>query len=131
MGEGLLRKDEIREERNLPPNLPLKRLLHKEEVKKVFSSGRKVISDSFILYFLRNSAGRSRYAIHARKKLGMAVERNRVKRIFRAALYQLRDLLYGYDIIIIPRKKVKDLDFHLAVHKLEQIFFETGLSKKR
>lgn len=131
MGEGSLRNDGIKDAKNLPRKFQLKRLVKKEEVEKVFSLGRKVISDSFILYFLGNDVGRSSYAIHTRKKLGMAVERNRVKRIFRAALHQFKDLLKGYDIIIVPRKKMKELDFHQAIHKLEQTFFETGLSKKR
>jgi ribonuclease P protein component len=131
MGDELSRKEGTKGGKNLPPKMTLKRLVKKEEAEKVFSLGRKVISDSFILYFLGNNSSRSAYAIHARKKLGMAVERNRVKRIFRAALYRLRDFLNGYDVIIVPRRKIKDLGFHQTVHQLEKAFFETGLSKKR
>lgn len=127
----MLRTDGIKDERDLPPKKTLVKLVRKEEVEKVFGQGKKYVSDSFIFYFLSNHSNRFSYAIHARKKLGIAVERNRIKRVFRAALLQLKDLLSGYDVIIVPRTKTKDLDFHQTVHKLEQTFFETGLSKKR
>lgn len=130
MGDGLLRKEEIKDGKNLRPKKSLEKLVKKEKVQKVVRLGKKYVSDSFILYILGNGSGRSSYAIHTRKKLGMAVERNRIKRIFRAALHQLKDLLIGYDIILVPRIKTKDLGFHQTVHKLEQTFFETGLSKK-
>ncbi len=131
MEDGLSKKEETKDEKNLRPKNTLEKLVKKEKVKKVVSLGRKQVSDFFILYILGNESRRSSYAIHTRKKLGMAVERNRVKRIFRAALHELKDLLTGYDIIIVPRRKTKDLGFHQTVHHLEQTFFETGLSKKR
>lgn len=131
MGDALLKKDGIKDEKSLPPRTTLVKLVKKEEVEKVFSLGKKYVSDSFIFYFLNNHSNRSSYAIHTRKKLGIAVERNRIKRVFRAALLQLKDFLSGYDVIIVPRSKTKDLGFHQAVQKLEQTFFETGLSKKR
>ena len=131
MEEGLLRKEETRVEKGLPSKIALKRLAKREEVEKIFSQGIKCVSDSFILYLLGNHSGQSSYAIHTRKKLGIAVERNRIRRVFRAALYQLKDFISGYDVIIVPRRKMKDLGFHQAVHQLEQVFFKTGLSKKR
>lgn len=131
MEDGLLKKEETRDEKNSQPRITLEKLVKKEEVEKVVSLGRKYVSDFFIFYVLENDSGRSSYAIHTRKRLGMAVERNRIKRIFRAALHQFKDLLTGCDIIIVPRRKTKGLGFHQAVHKLEQTFFETGLSKKR
>lgn len=131
MGDALLRTDGIKDGKDLPLKKTLVKLVRKEEVEKVFAQGKKYVSDSFIFYFLNNQSNRSSYAIHTRKKLGIAVERNRIKRVFRAALLQLRDRLSGYDVIIVPRTKTKNLDFHQAVQKLEQTFFETGLSKIR
>ena len=61
------------------------------------------------LFFLENGIGKARYAIYSSKRLGGAVSRNRIKRMFREILNYLRLRLRGYDFIIIPREGVKEM----------------------
>lgn len=71
---------------------------------KCYRSGRYAVCDFLCAYFYPNGSPYNRMGITAGKKLGNAVERNRVKRIIRAA-YRLReqDMPIGYDIVFVGR----------------------------
>ncbi len=79
------------------------------------------------LYFDKNNTDRPRYAIYANKRLGGAVDRNRIKRIFREVLNQKKTGLGGHDFIIIPREGSIGLSFQDIRLQVETIFIETGI----
>ncbi len=71
---------------------------------KCYRQGR-CVSGSFVsVYFRPNGLPCNRLGITAGKKQGNAVERNRIKRIFRAS-YRLNELSFpiGYDIVFVGR----------------------------
>lgn len=104
MVEGLLRIGVPKDGSALQtPRIKLKRLTQREEVQRVFSKGRKFISPSFVIFSLEDEFPDLLYAIHTRKKLGSAVERNRIKRIYREALRRQKVLLRGHKLVVIPR----------------------------
>jgi ribonuclease P protein component len=57
---------------------------------------------------LENGLGYARIGITATKRHGNSVERNRIKRIIRAAVRSSMPLLInlGYDIVVIPKKGI-------------------------
>lgn len=58
-----------------------------------------------MLIALANGMERSRVAVTASRGLGGAVERNRSKRVLRAAMVPfLKELKPGFDLILISRK---------------------------
>jgi len=61
-------------------------------------------------YFKENDFGVLRYAIYGNRRLGGAVTRNRIKRLFREILNLSRLGLQGHDLIIIPRTGVLKMD---------------------
>lgn len=125
MVEGLLRTVETREERDFrPPKVRLKRLVRKEEVQKVFHNGKKWISTLFVVFFMESDLPDPLYAVHARKKLGPAVERNRIKRLYREALQQHKALLSGYTLIVIPRSGSKSITFNQLSDQMGRFFLE-------
>ncbi len=130
MGERLLAEEGPREESVFRSKIELNRLVDKKEANKVFRNGKKVVSDTFVLFFASNSSKTSRYAIYIKKHFGIAVERNRAKRIVRASLQHLRRTIGEYNMILIPRKKMKDIGFWQVVGELQEVFSSTGISKR-
>lgn len=91
---------------------------------RLYKKGGKVGAPGALAYYLKTRRPSNRFGITAGKKVGGAVERNRAKRIIRAA-YRKNELLLplGYDIIVVARpdiagKKSQDLD--ALFHKLSR-----------
>ncbi len=76
---------------------------------RAYKKGRFCASDEVCAYYLINRTPYNKLGITTSKKLGNAVERNRARRIIRAA-YRLCEskLPLGYDIVIVARQGIKD-----------------------
>lgn len=74
---------------------------------RLYKNGGKISSEGLTAYFLPNKRPCNRFGITAGKKVGCAVERNRAKRIIRAA-YRKNELILpiGYDIVIVARPEI-------------------------
>jgi len=105
----------------------LKRLRDKKAVQNLYRKGKRRSSDEFTLLYLENQSLQCNYAVHVGKRFGIAVKRNRIKRIFRELLLRFKDTLLGYDLVIRPKKKADELTFHQLYQRLEHIFIEAGL----
>ncbi len=86
------------------------------EYRFIYKNGRRKSNRFFVLYYIKNNLGYSRFGISASKKLGNAVKRNRVKRLIREVI-RLRDDIkgMGMDIVLVARNgmlgiKFKDAD---------------------
>ena len=71
---------------------------------RCFRSGKFVSCGFLTVYFVQNKLPVSRFGISVGKKQGGAVQRNRIKRIFRAG-YRLceTELPIGYDLVFAAR----------------------------
>lgn len=76
---------------------------------RCYKKGRFCADKNVCAYFFQNRTPYNRIGITVGKKQGCAVERNRVKRIIRAA-YRLNEENFpiGYDIVFLGRKDCKD-----------------------
>lgn len=106
------------------PSVKLKRLTQKEEVQRVFAEGRKFISPSFVIFSLEDPFPDLLYAIHVRKKLGSAVERNRIKRVYREALRRQKVSLRCHKLIVIPRVGSKLLNLNQVADQIKAFFLK-------
>ncbi len=71
---------------------------------RLYKRGRSQISPILVTYCAKNRRGGTRVGITATKKVGGAVERNRAKRVIRAACRGLGEALTpGYDYIFVAR----------------------------
>ncbi len=119
-----------KEESAFPSKIVLGKLVDKRSVQTVFHEGKKRVSDVFVLYTLRSAAETPCYAIFMKKHFGIAVERNHAKRLIRAALHQMRHTILGYDMVLIPRTKMKGLGLKQIVDELQQLFNKSGRSRQ-
>ena len=79
------------------------RLTTRRQYQSVYNQGRRVSSASFLLFGLPNDVGHCRIGLTVTRKVGGAVVRNRIKRIFRELFRKNRERLSGpYDLVINP-----------------------------
>jgi ribonuclease P protein component len=84
---------------------PAERLRKRSEFLTVQSRGTKLATPNLLLFVMSGSAFQTRIGITASKKVGKAVERNRIKRRLRE-LYRRNKCLFpeGKDIVIVARR---------------------------
>lgn len=78
--------------------------------RRAYHKGRAVNTPIMSVYILYGRSGKTRLGITVSKKIGCSPERNRIRRIIRAAFYNCRDILPAKkDIIVVARSAIKDL----------------------
>ena len=109
---------------------------------KAYARGKKSVQRNLIVYLLKDKAayriakGRrdgqrvNRLGLAVRKNVGGAVQRNRVKRILRAAYADCERTLplrRGYLIVLVARPRALGADSPRLAEELAQAFAELGL----
>ena len=78
------------------------------DFRRAYGRGKSFASPALVTYVVKNRVGYCRYGITTGKKIGNAVQRNRSRRIIRAAFMQLYPEICGsYDIVFVARSKTK------------------------
>ncbi len=73
---------------------------------RLYRRGKSCVDPLLVTYIFFNKSNRTRIGITATKKIGGAVQRNRAKRVIRAAIReQDLSLLKGCDIVFVARTK--------------------------
>ncbi len=78
------------------------------DFRRAYGKGKVFQAPALVSYVLKNRAGICRIGITTSKKIGNAVERNRARRVIRAAYQSIESKVNGnYDIIFVARTKTK------------------------
>ncbi|MBN2431858.1 MAG: ribonuclease P protein component [Acidobacteria bacterium] len=81
------------------------RLQRRSDFQEIYKNGRSLETRFFVLYYRQNAYSCHRLGITASRKIGSAVTRNRVKRLFREIFRRNRPLGPVFlDIVINARK---------------------------
>ena len=86
------------------------RIRRRIEFERVYSTGRRIRGRFMTVFLLLTQHPCSRFGVAATRKLGNAVERNRVKRLARE-IFRRHKVAPGYDVVIVPRREMLDAPF--------------------
>ncbi|MBX5441079.1 MAG: ribonuclease P protein component [Solirubrobacteraceae bacterium] len=87
------------------------RLTRSADFERVYRQGRSHGNRYFVLYaFPRSGEGEARLGVSVSRKVGGAVDRNRVKRLLREAVAQADPgLPDGVDVVVVARPDAREL----------------------
>ena len=99
------------------------------EFDKVYRWGTRYFSDLFILYVLPNNTKEIRLGLTVSKKVGISVQRNRIKRIVREVFRSLEGARSGNDLVVIARRAATDMKYSQAQDTISHLLRRAGILK--
>lgn len=101
------------------------------DFRRIYNRGKSYADPALVLYLNKNRAGICRIGITSSKKIGNAVQRNRSRRLIRAAFYSVYDkhnaALQGYDLVLVARTKTRNLKSTDLENTLEKLLNKAGV----
>ncbi len=106
----------------------INRVRKSQEFQKLIHTGRKSVNASFVFYHTARAEQQARIGISLSKKMGNAVERNKIKRQVRMMCQDLIDFEnYPADGILIVRYGYKSLRFEENKKNLEKLLLKATM----
>ncbi|PJF40640.1 MAG: ribonuclease P protein component [Chloroflexi bacterium] len=98
------------------------------QFQRVRHEGRSYHHDLMVLLVAPNRLPFNRFGIITSRRVGKAVQRNRVRRLLREALRRLMiDMPSGYDIVVVAKSALVGQEFNTIVEVLRLLFRRAGL----
>ncbi|MDA3864210.1 MAG: ribonuclease P protein component [Deltaproteobacteria bacterium] len=81
----------------------------------------KFVTGSMVFLYVQNQLDHARIGITVSKRNGNSVKRNKIKRFLRNTIRYCFPLMrhLGYDIVVIPRNRIKKTDLDEAITEME------------
>jgi len=104
------------------------RLRRRNDFTRVYRRGKSYANKYLVIYVLPNGREVNRFGFSVGKRVGKAVVRNRMRRRLRELCRLHVDLLTpGYDIVVIPRNPVLEVDYATIRSALRHLFHKAGI----
>lgn len=108
------------------------RPLHRNnEFGRVYARGKSYVEPALVLYVLKTRSKKTRVGLTATKKIGHAVQRNRARRVMKAAIDEHLDYnIGGYDLVFVARGQTPRLKSWQVSRAVARLFQKAGLPDK-
>jgi ribonuclease P protein component len=97
------------------------------QFRKIYKEGVKYFDNLFVLYVLPNNTQQTRIGLTVTKKVGISVQRNRIKRLIREVFRSLSEIAPGNDLVIIARKAALNLKYSQVQASLNRLLYRAGI----
>ena len=99
------------------------------DYQRIYRRGRSYVSPVLVTYAIKTKNNNLRIGITTSKKVGKAVQRNRCRRVIRAALAQLQaDQSASYDIIFVARTRTAYCKSYEVEKAMRDHFTKIGIN---
>lgn len=107
-----------------------KTLKENKDFRRLYYRGKTQADSCLVTYVMKNRLGETRVGITSSKKIGKAVERNRARRLIRAAFsFFESDLNADYDIVFVARTKTTKVKMQDVRQQMEKQLNSLGVLK--
>lgn len=97
------------------------RMKKRYEFRQVQLNGRRIHTPHFLVVVQPNALHNTRLGITVTKKVGTAVQRNRIKRVVREVFRRNRRLFpAAHDVVFIAKRNATSIDYDGLVSELER-----------
>lgn len=98
------------------------------DFRRMYYRAKSEAAPCLVTYAMKSRAGCTRVGITSGKKIGGAVQRNRARRVIRAAFSQLEGRLCGnYDIVFVARTKTTQVKMQDVLADMEAQLLKLGV----
>lgn len=98
---------------------------------RMYRNAKSYVTKPVVVYYTRNKLSINRLGITTGKKLGVAVKRNRARRIIRETYrFFEKDLSIGWDFIFVARSRLLVMKTNELIPFVEEAFKKCGALKK-
>ena len=96
---------------------------------RLYHRGKSCARPALVVYCMKNRTGLCRAGITTSKKIGGAVQRNRARRVIRAALQNLlrTEALAGWDFVFVARTKTTRVKTDAVERAMRDALRELGV----
>jgi len=106
------------------------RLRANADFERLRREGRTLLHPLLVLSILPNGLEHSRFGFAVGRRLGKAVERNRIKRRMREVIrvrMQKGEIAAGWDVVFIARHPMREVSFHQVDEAIDLLLRRAGL----
>ena len=103
-------------------------LKENKDFRRLYYRGESRASKTLVTYAMKSRGKGCRYGITTSKKIGNAVQRNRSRRVIRAAYHELEPAICGaWDFVFVARGLTSKVKMQEVLKDMENHFKEMGV----
>lgn len=103
-------------------------LKENKDFRRLYYRGKSKASDCLVTYAMKSRQKGCRVGITTSKRIGCAVERNRSRRVIRAAFAGIEDNINGnWDFVFVARSKTSKVKMQDVQREMQKHFAQLGV----